>query len=89
MGRKVEFAQGATLHGLSPEHYKVAYNKGQSASKRFSSASGMSSALEGADDRGANNAWYDGYMDDAAGREKWHIPNCAAHHNGPGGCGQA
>jgi hypothetical protein len=46
-------------------------------------------ALDNADARGEPEAWYDGYMDAAAGRAKWHIPNCPAHHNHDGGCGQA
>jgi hypothetical protein len=45
--------------------------------------------LDRADARREPDAWYDGYEDAAAGREKWHRLNCAAHHNGPGGCGEA
>lgn len=46
-------------------------------------------ALDRADDRNEPDAWYDGYLDYAAGREKWHRRDCAAHHNRPGGCGVA
>jgi hypothetical protein len=40
--------------------------------------------LERADDRNASAGWYDGYLDRAAGREKWHIPRCPNHDT----CGQ-
>lgn len=40
-------------------------------------------------DDAEREAWLDGYMDAATGREKWHLLNCPAHHNGPGGCGAA
>jgi len=45
--------------------------------------------MERADAAGAGDAWYDGYADAGAGRRKWHLPRCKAHHNGPGGCGEA
>jgi hypothetical protein len=61
------------------------YDRGWRASQR---ATG-SFTLEHADARGEPGAWYDGYLDHAAGRGKWHTPNCPAHHNGPGGCGEA
>jgi hypothetical protein len=92
MARRVEFATGVGgtgTRGLADEHYKSAYNKGWGASQRFASASGWTSALEGADSKGLNDAWYDGYADHSAGRDKWHMPNCPGHHNGPDGCGQA
>lgn len=71
---------------LAPEGYdRVAYTRGWTASLR---ATG-SYTLSNADSRGEPSAWYDGYYDAAAGRAKWHRPNCPAHHNGPGGCGEA
>lgn len=33
-------------------------------------------ALDRADQRGEPEAWYDGYLDAAAGREKWHLRDC-------------
>lgn len=34
-------------------------------------------------------AWKDGYLDEAAGREQYHLRHCKEHHNDEGGCGQA
>lgn len=64
--------------------YVAAYNRGW----RSALAEG-GFPLDNADARNEPSAWYDGYYDHAAGREKWHLPYCAAHHNGPGGCGWA
>lgn len=62
-----------------PDYDRDAYNRGY-----------RSMNLEGGDARGESSEWYDGYMDSATGREKWHRPLCGdRHHNGPGGCGQA
>lgn len=36
-----------------------------------------------------HNAFDDGWMDAAAGREKFHRRDCKAHHNDDGGCGAA
>lgn len=63
--------------------YRKAYNRGWRSSL-YSEGSGV---LDGADGRGEPDAWYDGYYDAGAGREKWHLARCTAHHNGPGGCG--
>lgn len=60
------------------------YNRGWQAGHR---AADM--ALDRADDRGEPEPWYDGYLDAAAGRDKWHSRYCENHHNGEGGCGQA
>jgi putative metallohydrolase (TIGR04338 family) len=35
------------------------------------------------------DAYMDGYLDESAGREKYHLRDCKAHHNGEGGCGVA
>lgn len=32
---------------------------------------------------GLNDAWEDGYLDYAAGREKWHLLHCEDHENCP------
>lgn len=32
-----------------------------------------------ADGRSQNSAWMDGYLDRAAGRERWHLLRCADH----------
>lgn len=44
---------------------KKDYRSGWNASERGGS-------LERADARGASQAWYDGYFDEAAGRDKYH-----------------
>lgn len=36
-----------------------------------------------------HDAWTDGYLDNAAGREKYHLRGCMAHYNAEGGCGVA
>lgn len=36
-----------------------------------------------------SDAWLDGYLDFAVGREKWHLYYCPKHDNDPGGCGAA
>lgn len=46
--------------------YARDYQAGYVAGER-----GSEGALERADARGASHAWYDGYHDAAAGREKW------------------
>lgn len=69
---------------LTPQ-YKKDYSRGWVSYHRSTEIS----ALDRADARGESDAWYDGYLDGAAGREKWHMPKCAAHHNGPDGCGWA
>lgn len=67
-----------------PDYDRDAYNRGWKAS-----ANTQGYALDGADARGEPDEWYDGYMDMACGRDKWHYPLCPAHHNGEGGCGWA
>lgn len=52
------------------QDYRKAYNRGWLASSRFTGRSSVS-PLERADDRGEPSAWYDGYHDHAAGRDKW------------------
>jgi hypothetical protein len=54
---------------LSAE-YKRWYNRGW----RYSG--GSAATLEHGDATNAPDAWYDGYLDYAAGREKWHLPRC-------------
>lgn len=75
------------MNAVDPQRnadYARDYNRGWK-----SGTSGASGALDRADARREPEAWYDGYLDAATGREKWHIPNCPAHHNGTGGCGVA
>lgn len=55
------------------------------------SVSGADMALDRADERREVDEWYDGYLDAAASREKWHLRYCGdnTHHNREGGCGRA
>jgi hypothetical protein len=62
-------ATRAQLATLSAE-YKAWYNRGWRASAR------ENATLERGDAIGAPDAWYDGYLDYAAGREKWHLALC-------------
>jgi hypothetical protein len=64
--------------------YAADYNRGWRAGQGAGSG-----YLDRADDRGEPDAWYDGYLDAAAGRTKWHLRYCTNHHNGSGGCGEA
>lgn len=65
--------------------YRADYERGWLASKRAGQSSNPDySPLESADLRGERDAWYDGYLDYAASREKWHLLNCPDHDN----CGQ-
>ncbi len=54
--------------------YRKAYERGWRASARYAMSSSYQvfSPLERADMRGEPAAWYDGYLDMAAGRPKWH-----------------
>jgi hypothetical protein len=57
--------------------YRQAYERG------WRNSAGPSASLDRADSRGEPDAWYDGYFDYAAGREKWHLPRCTT----PAECG--
>lgn len=65
--------------------YERDYNRGWRAAINRST----DGALDKADKVKEPEAWYDGYFDGAAGREKWHLRDCDRHHNLPGGCGVA
>jgi hypothetical protein len=58
------------------DEYRKAYERGWRTSMRMADG-----ALERADDRNEPDAWYDGYHDAAAGREKWHLATCTDHDN--------
>jgi hypothetical protein len=65
--------------------YTRHYNRGWRASQ--GGGGGVSSPLERADSRGEPKAWYDGYLDDAVGREKFHSRDCpAANHDEDANC---
>jgi hypothetical protein len=80
----------ALRYGLDIKTYNIAYTKGWEASSRGSS-------LDEAEVRflsrnkvkwnsPEHNAWEDGWLDMAVGREKYHLRDCRAHHNDEGGC---
>jgi hypothetical protein len=74
-------ATRADLARLDPE-YKRWYNKGW----RYSASGSASVSLDHGDAMGAPDAWEDGYLDYAAGREKWHLAfcrGCPEHHRPP------
>lgn len=58
-----------------PDKYKERYNKGWAISNRDAN-------LESLDRSGAGEEAYDGYLDNASGREKWHMYHCRLN----GGC---
>lgn len=62
--------------GMTEAEYRKAYNRGW----RFKGD------LSAADEKHYtdNEAWTDGYMDQAAGRDKWHLLNCPDHNT----CGE-
>jgi hypothetical protein len=66
--------------------YVQAYNKGWRASTTADSMDAAEGRFEAR--YGTNkdqwNAWMDGYLDQAAGREKWHLRECRAN----GGCAE-
>ena len=64
---------------------RASYNRGWRTSLNGTG----SGYIDRADARREPDEWYDGYYDAAAGREKWHLLHCAAHHNDQGGCGEA
>ena len=63
--------------------YVKQYNAGWRYSQR------ENATLDHGDAINAPDAWYDGYLDYAVGRAKWHYYYCEQHDNEPGGCGQA
>ena len=77
-GRGPTMARAKRVKAEQPEYDRAAYTRGWG-----------SRSLDNGDARGEPNEWYDGYMDAAAAREKWHRPLCQHHHNDEGGCGRA
>jgi len=66
------------------KQYRKDYNRGW----RYSETANAN--LDTADSKGwtDSNAWMDGYLDLAAGRDKWHTPNCPTHGDANNTCGQ-
>jgi hypothetical protein len=61
----------------SVRDYRYWYNRGWRYSQRLTAL-----GLEWGDSQGFPEAWYDGYLDNAANREKWHFVACRL----AGGC---
>ena len=71
--------------GIDRKQYKTHYNRGWAAQKREASGNGncFNTSLDRADARNEKDAWYDGYMDRATSREKWHMLFCQNHEQCP------
>ena len=77
--RAASRARAKRVREEMPDYDRNAYNRGF-----------RSYDLEGGDARNEPSEWYDGFMDNACGREKWHRLLCGdRHHNDEVGCGQA
>lgn len=71
----------AARHGM--DAYVREYNAGWAASRRPGDSEKWNNGT-------STDAWDDGYLDYAAGREKWHLTRCPQHGNGaPGDCNEA
>jgi hypothetical protein len=55
------------------------YRRSYGAGWRYSQTANANLDYADATGRSANQAWMDGYMDGAAGREKWHLLHCPDH----------
>jgi hypothetical protein len=62
---------------LDTPEYRKAYNAGWRYSQR------PTATLDHADRTGKPEAWYDGYLDLAAGRDKWHTLHCTGCEDHP------
>jgi hypothetical protein len=70
----------------TPE-YRKHYNRGWRTSERAAYWSGEgNSPLERGDLRGEPGSWYDGYMDHAVDRPKWHSLTCPSDEHEQPGC---
>jgi hypothetical protein len=65
--------------------YVIWYRKGWRDSGRLGEIPAWADALP----TDAHNAWMDGYLDNATGRDPWHLTECKNHGYGEGGCKQA
>lgn len=69
--------------------YRKAYNRGwrHSSTDKHSLDNNpypwMPNVAIGSGVNAMNDAWEDGYLDYAAGREKWHLLRCLDHSNCP------
>lgn len=70
--------RAAKVKATLPDFDREAYTRGWNAS-----------SLEAGDSRREPDEWYQGFLDRANIREKWHLPLCPNHHNDEGGCGLA
>lgn len=72
-----------TLRPPDDAEYRKQYEAGWRYSHR------ETATLDYGDAHNAPDPWYDGYLDYATGRDKWHRAYCLRHDNTPDGCGQA
>lgn len=70
-----EAARVMRLNGRDEADYKRMYNKGWRRSERVGSIPDSANAED--------DAWMDGYLDNATGREKWHLLFCPDHDSCP------
>lgn len=77
-------ARTAGLRANTPEN-RGHYRRGWNSSERSFLSGSDASPLERADSKGEPPAWYDGYMDSATGRPKWHSLTCPSgeHETSP------
>lgn len=71
-------------YGLGPEIYRRIYRAGR---KAFSTHT--LDDCPHSEQSPAGWAWEDGFLDENAGREMYHLRDCKNHHNDEGGCGKA
>lgn len=76
LGRRAAAAQSTLNLTEVADWYIAQYNLGWQASTRVGRTGQSSEAWESGF---TNNAWDDGYLDQAAGRPKWHLTYCADH----------
>ncbi len=71
--------------GPARQEYTKHYNRGWGSSERATRSTGYGdSPLERADDRKEPEAWYDGYLDHAGDRPKYHTRDCPSQDHGRG-----
>lgn len=73
-----EAARVKRLNGRDEDNYRKAYRRGWRTSERVGNLDRAD-----ADGRSDDDAWMDGYLDYAAGREEWHLLFCPDHDSCP------
>ena len=73
--RKQGLAARKAVAEKNPNYDLASYARGWRDADRWDT---IESPLDLGDARGECDAWYDGYHDSAAGRDRWHTPMIAA-----------